>query len=132
MTTTPLSNIINKEVLPEQLSFLADGLDTVFDNLSYNQLDVFEDLRGQNISYNINLIADYRLVLEFPGTGIAFVLNPSYDGSGPSEFPMSVSIHKGILGYIKGFDISSFNNATDSFINIAKKIVPVNDAEIIA
>ncbi|MCX6186245.1 MAG: hypothetical protein NTU43_04500, partial [Bacteroidetes bacterium] len=132
MANTPLSNIISIDNLPEQLSFISDGLNTVFDNLYYSDLEVFEDLRGQNISYALNLVANHKLALSLPGAGMSLVLNPDYSNANASTFPLNVSIHKGLLAYIKDFDLSSFNNAAQSFIDITKKIIPLNDAEIIA
>lgn len=132
MSKTPLSNIISIDNLPEQLSFISDGLNTVFDNLYYSDLEVFEDLRGQNISYALNLVANHKLALSLPGVGLSLVLNPDYNNVNGSVFPLSVSIHKGLLAYIKDFDLSSFNSSAQSFLDITKKIIPLNDAEIIA
>ncbi len=132
MSKTSLSNIISIDNLPEQLSFISDGLNTVFDNLYYSDLEVFEDLRGQNISYTLNLVANHKLALSLPGTGMSLVLNPGYNNVDGTEFPLNVSIHKGIFAYLKDFDISSFNNAAASLLNITKKIIPLSNAEVIA
>jgi hypothetical protein len=72
-----LTDLLKVSSLPENLGFLQGPLSSFLDKLFYENLQAFKSPNGDSASYTLNIITYKKLtLLEIPGTGVAFVVNP--------------------------------------------------------
>jgi len=104
-----LSTLISLDDLPEELSFVKNGISSVFNKLYYKGHQILRKYDKRGVSYNIIVVCKERLSFEIPGIGLEFVLNPSYNGTeNISEIPVSLIYNWKILKHIRGFKMSNF------------------------
>lgn|SRR5690554_6239118 len=85
-----LSRLITLDDLPEILDFLKVGLTQLFDKVYYKDFQSSGNTSGSGAFYSVELVSRNRLDLELPGTGIFIILNPDYDDSTISSFPVQL------------------------------------------
>src|SRR5690554_5120919 len=73
-----LTSIIQTSGLPEELSFISGGLNTILDNLYFRNFRVLQTASGDTTSFSLDLVSLKELGFEIPGAGITFVLNPGH------------------------------------------------------
>ena len=88
-----ISSIISVNEIPDQIGFLTEPLNNLFDNIYFRDLQFTKSESGDTAFYSIVLVSHKKLGVDFPGTGFAIVLNPSQiDPTNASEFPVSLSV----------------------------------------
>ncbi|MBT1689821.1 hypothetical protein, partial [Dawidia soli] len=127
-----LSALVPVEDIPDNLGFVKNGLSSVFDHFYYRNLQIDKSVAGDAAFYNLSLLTFRRIGLDIPGTGgMSLVLNPSFTETGSSEFPLSVSYKWGILKYIKGFELQTFDWSARSIFDLVSEISGVTADELL-
>lgn len=132
-----LATLVPRENVPAGLGLLGDGLTNLFDHFYYRDLQVDTTADGAAASYSLKVVTYKRLALEVPGTGgLALILNPSLDEdvqAAHSEFPMTVGYRWGMLRYIRGFDLQSFDlSSGQAFFTLVLDVAGVTKDELLA
>lgn len=84
-----LSSVITTDQIPEQLSFISNGMDSILDKIYYKNFIVDRSINGASISYKIYIVSHAEILkLEIPGTGLVLLPNPDLDK--PNETPIRV------------------------------------------
>jgi hypothetical protein len=139
MSTTPteykyypaLSDIMKPEDLPDFLSFIKDGLQSVFDKMYYKDYQTSKSTSGSSAFYSLDIISRKKLALELPGTGVFFVLNPDYEDSKISSFPVTVFWEWEVMRYLKYFNNNSFSFSVEDFYDLALTVLNISEEQII-
>jgi hypothetical protein len=97
-----LSNIVQLDQLPDELSFLHNGLMSFFEHLYYRNYQVVRSADGVTTSAYIEIVLNQQLGFELPGTGLEVCIRPTI-------ISISFSFSWGILRIIRGFNTGSFN-----------------------
>ncbi|MHC0445867.1 hypothetical protein ACWA1F_10670 [Flavobacterium sp. 3-218] len=139
MSTTPteykyypsLSDLMKPEDLPDFLSFIKDGLQSVFDKMYYKDYQTSKSTSGSSAFYSLDIISRKKLALELPGTGVFFVLNPDYEDSKISSFPVTVFWEWEVMRYLKYFNNNSFSFSVEDFYDLALTVLNISEEQII-
>lgn len=126
-----LSDLITTNDLPDFLGFIKDELENVFDKLYVKDYQVYKSLSGSSAFYSLSIISRKKLAIELPGTGILFVLNPDYDDTLISSFPITVFWQWEVLRYIRYFNLNNFSFSPQDFYNLTLEILNINEEEAI-
>ncbi|MEL6866949.1 MAG: hypothetical protein AAFP19_21165, partial [Bacteroidota bacterium] len=130
----PLSSIVTFDELPDQLSFVKDGLSSLFDKIYFRDLQFSKSPKGDSAFYSLVIVSKKRLAVEIPGTGLFFILNPAHDPSNAndvSEIPISVRYEWKILGLLKSFDLDNFSFSPSAFFDIILQLANMTEKELI-
>jgi hypothetical protein len=139
MPTTPtdykyypaLSDLIKPEDLPDFLSFIKDGLQEVFDKMYYKDYQTSKSTSGSSAFYSLDIVSRKKLALELPGTDVFFVLNPDYEDSSISSFPITVFWEWEVMRYIKYFNVNGFSFSAEDFYHLGLQILNISEEQII-
>ncbi len=139
MPTTPatynyypsLSDLMKPQDLPDFLSFIKDGLQAVFDKMYYKDYQTSRSISGSSAFYSLDIVSRKKLQLELPGTGVFFVLNPDYNDSTISSFPVTVFWEWEIMRYIRYFNLNGFSFSPEDFYNLALQILNISEEQVI-
>ena len=83
-----LSKILPLDAIPDELGVVKEGLNTIFSNFFYTDLQIHKSVNGEAAFYDLKIVSYKRLALEVPGTnGLALVLNPDEDPN--TKLPVS-------------------------------------------
>jgi hypothetical protein len=129
-----LTDLLKVSSLPENLGFLQGPLSSFLDKLFYENLQAFKSPNGDSASYTLNIITYKKLtLLEIPGTGVAFVVNPpSIIGvQSSSVFNVSFEYQWEILKYIKNANIQSFSFDIGAYLNLLASIFGISKEEFL-
>lgn len=126
----PITTILQLENLPEELSFVQNGLNSLLQNLYYRDLQFSKSPRGDAAFYSLKVVSFQKIGIDIPGTGMAIVLNPGHTPPS-SEFPITVSYEWGILGYLRGFSLSNFSFKGSDFYDLGLKILGVSEEQMV-
>lgn len=125
-TPTKLSALINKGNLRFKEG-LDEVLDDIFDDIYFDSLDIYEDNKGDNITYNINILSNRKIGFPIVGEYVRFVLNRDHVDGALSVFPASVSIKKGVLNLLNDFSIEQFNPTDASqVLNFFRNLIKID------
>jgi hypothetical protein len=116
-----LTDLLNSDALPSELNFFQGDLGTLLDDILLKEYQIESSPYGTATSYYLKLLVFKRLGIDIPGTGLALVLNPSFDPGHPTnatEIPMSVHIDRGVLGMINNFSLENFTWDADGFFDL--------------
>ena len=84
-----LSSLTTVSDLPEQLSFVQDGLENILSDLYYKDLIYKKNIKGDGGFYQLVVLAYKRIGFQIPGTEFGIILNPSNENPGDlTEFPV--------------------------------------------
>lgn len=125
-----LSDIMKTDDLPDFLSFIKDGLQAIFDKIYYKDYQVSKSISGSSAFYSLDLVSRTKIALELPGTNIYFVLNPDYEDSNISSFPVTVFWQWEVMRYIRYFDVNGFSFSPEDFYNLALEILNVSEEQV--
>jgi hypothetical protein len=118
-----LNSVVSLDLLPEELSFVKDGVDDLLAKVYFKDLQYTVSARRDAAFYRLSIVSTKRIEFRIPGTGFALVLNPSHtDPSAISEFPITVDWEWPILGYIHRFRTEGFSFDGGAFYDIATEI----------
>lgn len=132
--TPPLNQFIAIDFLPEELSFVQDGIDSILENLF---VAFFQTSRSQNFnSTNYSAIIRFykKVTIDIPATGLSLILNPDFNETEAdyfSDIPISFSIDIPIKKYFKDFSLENFSGIPQDLYNLVNKVVSCWDEEII-
>jgi hypothetical protein len=127
-----VKELLPEDFIPEQLSFIEEGLEQIFKDLFYRDFRVQRSYRGDSGVVSLTLISYNRLAIKFPGVdGLALVLNPAIDGSDYTEFPVRIEARLEVLKYLKEFNVISFLEDPESFYNLFQELADVSDSELL-
>lgn len=128
-----LSSIVSVGDLPEQLSFIQTGLNTLFDKIYFKDLQFTKSEKGDAAYYSLTLVIYKELGIEIPGTGIELLLNPDHNASGITEVPVELAWEWKILGVIRSFKTQAFSHqGKDFFSLITKSLLGLTGPELMA
>jgi hypothetical protein len=127
----PISTLIELDNLPEQLSFIKSGLQTLFNDIYYRDLQYSKSARGDAAFYSLSIVSKKRLDFEIPGTGMFLILNPGYNPGDTSIFPITLSYEWKILSYLRSFNLGNFSFKAADIFDIALKILAINEHKLI-
>ena len=124
--TPPLNQFIAIDFLPEELSFVQDGIDSILENLF---VAFFQTSRSQNFnSTNYSAIIRFykKVTIDIPATGLSLILNPDFNETEAdyfSDIPISFSIDIPINKYFKDFSLENFSGIPQDLYNLVNKVV---------
>lgn len=128
-----LSEIVTVDDLPEFLSFVEDGLNTIFDKIHYKNLQYSKGYRGDSAFYSLDIVTSKRLALPLP-FDLALVLNPDLknNDSSISSFPITLEYQWEILAFLKTFSSSSFSFSLEDFYKVGLQVFRISEEQVIA
>ncbi len=124
-----LSGLITLEDLPEILDFIKEGLQEIFDKVYYKDFQSSRNVSGSGAFYSLDIVSRGRLDLEFPGTGIFIILNPDYEDSTISSFPIQLYWEWEIMRFVSYFNANQFSFSVEGFYDLALQIFNVSEAQ---
>jgi hypothetical protein len=127
----PVSTLIELDNLPEQLSFIKTGLQTLFNDIYYRDLQYSKSARGDAAFYSLSILSKKRLDFEIAGTGMSLILNPGYNPGDTSIFPITLSYEWKILSYLRSFNLGNFSFQAADFFDLALKILAITENKLI-
>ncbi len=128
-----LSEIITVDDLPEFLSFVEDGLNSIFDKIHYKNLQYSKGYRGDSAFYSLDIVSSKRLALPLP-FGLSLVLNPDLkdNDSSISSFPITLEYQWEILAFIKTFSSSNFSFSLKDFYSVGLQVFRISEEQVVA
>ncbi len=126
-----LSSLITVDELPDFLSFIKEHVQSVFDNIYYKDYYSSENATGSSAFYRLDIVPRTRLEQEVLGTGMILILNPDYEDSIISSFPITVFWQWKILQYVRNFNISTFSETSEAFFDLAINILGISQEQIL-
>ncbi|PIF60074.1 hypothetical protein [Flavobacterium sp. 2] len=128
-----LSEIITVDDLPEFLSFVEDGLNSIFDKIHYKNLQYSKGYRGDSAFYSLDIVSSKKLSLPLP-FGLGLVLNPDLkdNDSSISSFPITLEYQWEILAFLKKFSSSSFSFSIEDFYAVGLQVFRISEEQVIA
>ena len=109
ITTPALSQLIGVDDLPDFLSFIKENIQSVFNNIYYKNYCTTENITGSSAFYRLDIVPRTRLSQELFGSGLSLILNPDYEDSTVSSFPITLFWQWEILRYIRNFNLNTFS-----------------------
>ncbi|WP_431241134.1 hypothetical protein ACQ9BO_13485 [Flavobacterium sp. P21] len=128
-----LSEVITVDDLPEFLSFVENGLNSIFDKIHYKNLQYSKGYRGDSAFYSLDIVTSSPLALELP-FDLKLVLNPDLkDGDQSiSSFPITLEYQWEILAFLKTFSSSSFSFSIKDFYSVGLQVFRISEEQVIA
>lgn len=124
-----LSGLMTADDLPEILGFIRDGLQQIFEKVYYKNYYSSVNQDGSFAFYSLEIVSRTKLAVEFPGTGIFFVLNPDYEDTTITSFPITLQWNQKILRFLGRFSMDQFSFSQEDFFNLAIEIFEVSEAD---
>lgn len=110
---------------------MQDTLGNFLDKLFYENLKAFKSSSGNSASYTLDIRTFKKLkLLEIPGTGVAFVINPSVTQGG-SVFNVSFEYSWEILKYVRNANLQTFGFDLRSYLNLLSNIFGITQKEFL-
>jgi hypothetical protein len=128
-----LTDILSLDKLPDQLSFIEDGLENLLKNIYVKDYQIIKSPSGDTTSYHVVLKVYKRLSLEIPEV-FTLLLNPAQPGDPDplsSEIPVSVQFQLEILRYTQNFSLESFSFDPKAFFKLILDILGINERQLI-
>ena len=126
-----LSEIVTVEDLPQFLSFVQDGLNSIFDKIHYKNLQYSKSLRGDSAFYSLDIVTKDVIGLTLPGD-LKLVLNPDATDTSISSFPVMLEYQWEILGFLRSFDLQNFSFSLSDFYNIGLQVFRIDENQVVA
>lgn len=127
-----LTSVLNLESLPDQLSFIEGGLESILDDIFVRDYQIVKSRTGDSISYFLILKVYKRMGIEIPGA-FTLLLNPPAIGDPDplsSEIPVSVQVQAEILKYVQNFDILKFSSEPKAFFDLFLELLGIDVDEL--
>lgn len=126
-----LDDLITADDLPESLSFIKTGLETILSKLYYEDFYFSKNNSGSESFYSLNIISKTKLALELPGTGISFVLNPDFQDGDISSFPISLHWKWEILKFVKYFKANQFSFSPEELFKLGLFAFDLSESDLL-
>ncbi len=120
--------------LPDQLSGLKGGLNTILSKIYYKDLLCESSPEGDSAFYNLTLVTYDKVGFEVPGTnGMAIVLNPDLivNDADYTPIPVSFKYNWDILRYIKGLNPLSFIEDPIHYFELILELFGTSQSEVL-
>ncbi len=130
----PLSTLITPAQIPESLSFISSGINSLLEKIYYRDLKIQRSSSSATISYNLDIITFSELLkLEIPGTGLVLTLNSNLENPNDdiNVIPLSFTWHWGIQQYIRNFKLTNFSFSSNDFYKLIFDLVNVSDLDLL-
>lgn len=127
-----LSEVVTVEDLPEFLSFVQNGLNSVFDKIHYKNLQYSKSKNGDSAFYSLEIVSK-KLSIPLP-FDMELQLNPDLTGSNDaiSSFPITLEYQWEILAFLKSFDLNGFSFSLEDFYSIGLKVFRISEDQVLA
>ena len=122
-----LSDIVAINDIPDILSFIKDGIQSLFSNVYYKNLQYSNSFKGDAAFYSLDIVSTKKLSIELPATGIFLVLNPDHQDFDISSFPIRVFWEWKILAYKRFFNVDSFSFSIEDFFYLLVDILDISE-----
>jgi hypothetical protein len=128
-----LSEVITVDDLPEFLSFVENGLNSIFDKIHYKNLQYSKGYRGDSAFYSLDIVTSSQLALPLP-FDLKLILNPDLkDGDQSiSSFPITLEYQWEILAFLKTFSSSTFSYSMEDFYSVGLQVFRISEEQVIA
>ncbi|WP_166922442.1 hypothetical protein [Flavobacterium poyangense] len=127
-----LSEIVTVDDLPEFLSFVENGLNSIFDKIHYKNLQYSKGYRGDSAFYSLDIVTGEKLAIPLP-FGLGLILNPDLNGnSSISSFPITLEYQWEILAFLKTFSSSTFSFSVKDFYSVGLQVFRISEEQVIA
>ncbi len=123
-----IDTLVNLDNLPEELSFLKTKLETVLQEIYYDNLVVEKSNFNDTAFYKLNLLSK-SLEFEILGTGFKLVINPNT--SDFSSMPVTYRYSWKVLRFLKDFDFENFSYNTDSIFDLLIILTSISEYELV-
>lgn len=127
----PVSELLKPEDIPDILGFIKDGIQGLFTNLYYKNLQYSKSQKGDQTFYSLEIVSRKKISLEIPGTQIYIVLNPDQHDFEISSFPISVYWEWKILSYLEEFDFDSFSYSIEDIFQTLLNVLNISEKQFI-
>ena len=125
-----VKQLIQVEDLPEILSFLEGGIESLLSNLYFDNYQSSKSIDGSTGFYSLNIISPKKLQLELPGTGLALVFNPDLTNGSISSFPLTIFWRWEILRVINNFKATSFSFSPHDIFKLLIDFFQLNNQDL--
>lgn len=128
-----LSEVITVDDLPEFLSFVESGLNSIFDKIHYKNLQYSKGYRGDSAFYSLDVVTSSPLALPLP-FDLKLILNPDLTNGNQSisSFPITLEYQWEILAFLKTFNSSSFSFSIKDFYAVGLEVFRISEEQVIA
>lgn len=128
-----LSEVVSVDDLPEFLSFVQDGLNSIFDKIHYKNLQYSKSYRGDSAFYSLDIVTSSKLAIQLP-FDMSLVLNPDITGgdSTISSFPITLEYQWEIMAFLKTFSSNSFSFSLEDFYKVGLDVFRISEEQVIA
>lgn len=129
-----LSSFVTPGHLPEQLSFIQNGISNLLDDIYIKDFQSFRSKDSATLGYYCILKIYKRLALDIPGTGFSLLLNPpKITDPDPfsTEVPLSGTFSLDLLRYIPNFNPESFSFSSNDLFNLIVEFLDADENELI-
>lgn len=128
-----LSEVITVDDLPEFLSFVESGLNSIFEKIHYKNLQYSKGYRGDSAFYSLDIVTSSQLALPLP-FDLKLVLNPDLKNGDQSisSFPITLEYQWEILAFLKTFSSSSFSFSLQDFYAVGLQVFRISEEQVIA
>lgn len=127
----PLSDVVQVNDLPEILGFVKNGIQELFENIYYKNLQSSKSIKGDSAFYGLDIVSPKKLAIELPGTGIFLVLNPDQQDFDISTFPITVAWEWKVLAYKRYFNTDNFSFSVEDIFNLTTDILGIGEEEVV-
>lgn len=130
----PLSRLLSIDDIPDSLSFISGGINSVLNKIYYREYYPEKTALGDAANYSLILVIYERLAFEIPGTnGFTFVLNPGLEVEGfkTTEIPITLGYKLEIVKYIKGLSPDKFAADPLTYFNCLLEIAGLSYSQIL-
>lgn len=126
-----LAELLSLDDIPDGLSFIKDGLNNTLANLYYKDLQATKGALRDSAFYSLKVLSNKKLEFNILNTGFFIVLNRGEDPD-TAAVPISLEYQWKILGAIKAFDASSFDEGAEAFLTVAKDALKLSNEMVLA
>ncbi|WP_261512704.1 hypothetical protein [Chryseobacterium paludis] len=124
-----VTDIVKPDDLPEFLSFIKSGLETILSKIYYKDYYFSKNISGSESFHSLSIVSKTKLALELPGTGISLVLNPDFQDGDISSFPISLYWNWEILRFIKYFKTNQFSFSAEDLYHLGLAIFEISETD---
>ena len=126
-----LSTLILPKDLPENLGFIQNAVESIFDDVYFDNYQVLEEAKGSEKTYNLDIIIDKPFGFDnILGSGLSLLVNPS-ESQTETVIPVSLFYRWGILRFINNFDASKFSFSKEDLVNLMLKICGIDQETLL-
>lgn len=124
-----ITDIVKVDDLPEFLSFIKDGINSVLSKLYYKDYYFSKNISGNEAFYSLSIVSKTKIAFQVPGTEIYFMLNPDFEDGDISSFPITLYWHWEVMRIMKNFDASQFSFSVQDFFDLGLLVFNISESD---